>query len=79
MWLLFPVMFFGEKCNMEVELGAFFVIFMKRSYSSTLSLTDLTKSYFGAVNIQFPARHIAQRSEAGRPLGIIINISCEMS
>lgn len=74
----FPVMFFffGEQCNMEVELGAFFV-WKDPIHPPTPWL--IWPNRFGAVSIQFPSRHIAHRSAAGRPLGIIINISCEMS
>lgn len=59
MWLLFLSCSVGEKCNMEVELGAF--LFMKRSYSSTHSLTDLTKSFLVPSISNSPARHIAQK------------------
>lgn len=76
MWLLFlSFLFFVEQCNMEVELGAF--LWKDPIHPPTPWL--IWPNHFGAVSFQFPPRHTAQMSAAGRPLGIIINISCEMS
>lgn len=57
---------FGEQCNMEVDLGAFLFLMKK-----TLFIHPLPHNWpneFGAVNTQYPPRHIAQRSAARWPL-----------
>lgn len=52
---------------------------MKRSYSSTLSLTDLTESFWHRRCPLPTEAYCSKVSSEVWPLGIIINISCEMS
>lgn len=75
MWLLFLAFFFFW---WTVQYGSRSILWKGPIHPTDWSLTDLT-IHLGAVHAQFPSRPIAQRSAAGRPIGIIINISCEMS